>query len=167
MNYLNFESNGNFPINKYMSGTYHVGHYGLKDFSIPVKVIAKGKDYITVKPLEDIKLDWTGKNGDNHIETYNTNESIVVNPNCVSEEPFYPIPEFIKPDEYTISPKRANEIVENLIDTIILENDNINNQIAEFKKIGFSDNEITDLHLATETELQQYVNEELDKLFER
>ena len=32
MNYLNFESNGNFPINKYMSGAYHVGHYGLKDF---------------------------------------------------------------------------------------------------------------------------------------
>ena len=74
MNYLNFESNGNFPINKYMSGTYHVGHYGLKDFSIPVKVIAKGKDYIVV-PLENIKLEWTGKNGDNHIETYNTNES--------------------------------------------------------------------------------------------
>lgn len=166
MNYLNFESNGNFPINKYMSGAYHVGHYGLKDFSIPVKVIAKGKDYIVV-PLEDIKLEWTGKNGDKHIETYNTNESIAVNPNCVSEEPSYPIPEFVKPDEYTISPKRANEIVENLIDNIILENDNKNNQIAEFKKIGFSDNEITDLHLATETELQQYLNEELDKLFER
>lgn len=166
MNYLNFESNGNFPINKYMSGAYHVGHYGLKDFSIPVKVIAKGKNYI-VKPLENIKLEWTGKHGDNHIETYNANETIAVNPNCVSEEPSYPIPEFIKPDEYTISPKRANEIVENLIDTIILENDNKNNQIAEFKKIGFSDNEITDLHLATETELQQYLNEELDKLFER
>ena len=167
MSYLNFRSETNEPVNKYMSGKYQVGDMKLENFSIPVDILSIGKDTAVVKTLQDVDLPWIGKYNDKHAEQYLSISSIVVPLSTISDNPEFPIPEFIKADEYSLSPKRATAIVETLIDTIILENKETDKRIEECKKYGFTDNEITDLQIVTEAQMQSYLDNTLQEWLDR